>query len=267
MLTLIPDGCDICAGFDDKVDADSDGVPDGCDICAGFDDSADADSDGIPDGCDNCPDDNNPDQADTDNNNIGDICQDGYTPDGPDIQVDLTDSLSITFENVDVAGVTEVSISSQGPPPPTGFKLVPTAPPVYYEITTTAVFSDSIEICFIYDENEIHVPEANLRLFHLHETPPDVTVLPVDVENNQICGRVTSLSPFAMVVFKCGDVNDDWLVNILDVVYIINYIYKEGSEPMPMEAAEIDGIPPINILDVVYLINSIYKEGPEPVCP
>ena len=36
-------------------DSDSDGVPDGCDLCHGFDDSADGDGDGVPEGCDNCP--------------------------------------------------------------------------------------------------------------------------------------------------------------------------------------------------------------------
>ena len=34
------------------TDTDGDGVPDGSDICPGFDDNIDSDSDGIPDGCD-----------------------------------------------------------------------------------------------------------------------------------------------------------------------------------------------------------------------
>ncbi|HWN68513.1 MAG TPA: DUF4215 domain-containing protein [Haliangium sp.] len=50
----IPDGCDVCAGADDATDADSDGVPDGCDACASFDDAIDGDNDGLPDGCDVC---------------------------------------------------------------------------------------------------------------------------------------------------------------------------------------------------------------------
>lgn len=50
-----PNGCDVCDGFDDSLDADSDGVPDGCDVCAGFDDNLDDDGDGVPNGCDICP--------------------------------------------------------------------------------------------------------------------------------------------------------------------------------------------------------------------
>jgi len=41
------DGC--------AIDSDGDGVPDGCDICEGFDDNVDSDGDGIPDGCDTPP--------------------------------------------------------------------------------------------------------------------------------------------------------------------------------------------------------------------
>ena len=49
----VPDGDDICPGFDDAVDTDDDGIPDGCDP----DVSPDRDHDGIPDSQDFCPDD------------------------------------------------------------------------------------------------------------------------------------------------------------------------------------------------------------------
>jgi len=55
-------------------DSDGDGVPDGEDICPGFDDTLDTDGDGVPDGCDNCPDAANPDQADADGDGVGDAC-------------------------------------------------------------------------------------------------------------------------------------------------------------------------------------------------
>ena len=54
-------------------DADSDGVPDVCDRCSGFDDKLDADEDGVPDGCDVCPGGN--DHVDTDGNDVPDACE------------------------------------------------------------------------------------------------------------------------------------------------------------------------------------------------
>ena len=56
-------------------DSDGDGVTDCDDICPGFDDLLDGDSDTWPDGCDNCPTVANPGQEDINGNNLGDACE------------------------------------------------------------------------------------------------------------------------------------------------------------------------------------------------
>ncbi len=66
--------------------------------------------------------------------------------------------------------------------------------------------------------------------------------------------------------YICGDGNSDGLVNILDIVYVINYKYKSGPAPDPLESADVNGDFLVNILDIVYLINYKYKSGPEPEC-
>lgn len=66
--------------------------------------------------------------------------------------------------------------------------------------------------------------------------------------------------------YTCGDADGDYLINILDVVYLLNSIYKSGSDPEPPEAADVNHDYLLNILDVVYLINSIYKDGAVPEC-
>ncbi|MCP4704429.1 MAG: VCBS repeat-containing protein [candidate division Zixibacteria bacterium] len=64
----------------------------------------------------------------------------------------------------------------------------------------------------------------------------------------------------------CGDIDDMEGINILDIVALINYEYKNQPLPGAMNAANVDGISPVNILDIVYLINNIYKGGPTPAC-
>jgi C1A family cysteine protease len=66
---------------------------------------------------------------------------------------------------------------------------------------------------------------------------------------------------------SCGDVEFDEEINILDVVYVINFSYKGGPAPDPIELADVNNDSDINILDIVYLINFLYKSGPEPICP
>jgi len=62
-----------------------------------------------------------------------------------------------------------------------------------------------------------------------------------------------------------GDANGDLQVNILDVTFLINYLYKGGAPPWPIVMGDIDGSCSINILDVTYLINYLYKSGPAPL--
>ena len=67
--------------------------------------------------------------------------------------------------------------------------------------------------------------------------------------------------------YICGDTDNDRVINILDIVYMINYVYKSGPEFDYPESADVNYDEVINILDVVYLINFLYKGGPDPTCP
>lgn len=64
-----------------------------------------------------------------------------------------------------------------------------------------------------------------------------------------------------------GDANGDWIIDIADVMYLINYLYKGGPPPNPLEAgdANCDGF--IDSGDVIYLINYLFVGGPIPDCP
>ncbi len=68
-------------------------------------------------------------------------------------------------------------------------------------------------------------------------------------------------------VFVCGDVNASGTVNVLDVTYLIGFLYKGGPQPIPvLVAGDVNGNGAVNILDVTYLINFLYKSGPAPHC-
>ncbi|UCB53298.1 MAG: C39 family peptidase [Candidatus Zixiibacteriota bacterium] len=64
-----------------------------------------------------------------------------------------------------------------------------------------------------------------------------------------------------------GDANGDEIVDVGDVVYIVNFLYRNGNPPVPLQAADAncDGI--VDIGDVVYLINYLYRGGDPPGCP
>jgi hypothetical protein len=63
----------------------------------------------------------------------------------------------------------------------------------------------------------------------------------------------------------CGDADPNEGINVADVVYLINYIFKGGPAPEPLCKGDADGDGAVNIADAVYLVNYIFKGGPAPV--
>ncbi|UCB52877.1 MAG: hypothetical protein JSV10_01945 [Candidatus Zixiibacteriota bacterium] len=63
-----------------------------------------------------------------------------------------------------------------------------------------------------------------------------------------------------------GDANGDEIVNVGDVVYLVDYLYRDGPAPDPLAAGDVDCDGVLNVGDVVYLVNYLYKGGPAP-CP
>jgi hypothetical protein len=67
---------------------------------------------------------------------------------------------------------------------------------------------------------------------------------------------------------RFGDVNDDGILDVGDVVYLINYLYRNGPEPMPFSViGDVTCDLIVDAGDVVYLINYLFRNGPEPCNP
>jgi hypothetical protein len=66
--------------------------------------------------------------------------------------------------------------------------------------------------------------------------------------------------------FLCGDVNADAIVDVGDVVYLINYLFKNGPAPNPVQSGDVNSDAVVDVGDVVYLINYLFKSGPAPSC-
>ncbi len=69
-----------------------------------------------------------------------------------------------------------------------------------------------------------------------------------------------------MVSAMPGDVTGDGTVDIADVIYLINYLFKSGPVPHPLQAGDSNGDGYVDVADVIYLINYLFKGGPSPSC-
>ena len=65
-----------------------------------------------------------------------------------------------------------------------------------------------------------------------------------------------------------GNVDNLDDVNVADLTYLVNYLFKGGPAPECPEEANVDGISYIDVSDLTYLVDYLFKGGPEPVpCP
>lgn len=67
--------------------------------------------------------------------------------------------------------------------------------------------------------------------------------------------------------YVCGDADNDGLVNLLDLLYIIDFLYTDGPEPPIPAAADVDASGSCDLVDILELIDHLYGEGAKLNCP
>jgi hypothetical protein len=67
--------------------------------------------------------------------------------------------------------------------------------------------------------------------------------------------------------YVCGDANGSGEIDIDDAVYIIDYAFNYGPEPIPYESADANCSAFVDIDDVVYILNYVFNYGPAPCDP
>ena len=126
------------------------------------------------------------------------------SPAGSGVNVSLTSTASVTFENVTIAGTTAFTETAVGPATPAGFTLG--TPAVYYDFSTTAAFSGEVTVCLSYSNLGFlggtpgpgPTPTELPVLFHYENGNWVNVTTTIDFANEIVCGTVSSFSPFAV---------------------------------------------------------------------
>jgi len=82
-----------------------------------------------------------------------------------------------------------------------------------------------------------------------------------------VAGENTTGIDFALTPVVYGDADGNGEVHLADVVYLINYLLRQGpAPPYPLESSDVNCDQWLDLSDVVFLIAYLFKGGPEPSC-
>jgi len=200
---------------------------------------------------------------------LGQGCRGVWTPAGRDVVVTPPDSASgddpvtVTFDSVSVAGYVSLDILDQGPPPDHGFSLCGK----YYDVVTTAAYTESVEVCIDYSETKCKKPRlqhyVGNRWVDVDPTYPGAT-------DSILCGKVVSLSFFSLfeplpssVAF---DIHPGSCPNPFNIKWLENIRNGNGNE-MPKKGgvmpAAIVGSESFDVTDID--VSTLRLEGVEPL--
>jgi hypothetical protein len=84
-------------------------------------------------------------------------------------------------------------------------------------------------------------------------------------------GNVSAYIPMAMLVnkfcgFGRGDMNDDGVMNLVDIVYLNNFVHGGGNGPFPfMHLGDVNNDGAVDGADITYMVNWYFYGGPDPL--
>lgn len=88
--------------------------------------------------------------------------------------------------------------------------------------------------------------------------------------NNLGAGLPCNFIPGRIVVLPCpftlmGDVNANASITSSDLIYLVNYVFKSGPDPLPERSvADVNCSGGLGGADIIYLVNYLFKSGAEP---
>lgn len=109
--------------------------------------------------------------------------------------------------------------------------------------------------------------------FKVNENAPSGTFLPITFETKEDWGHYNSYTDSTGLILVqpptvsgwiftdviSGDANSDGAVDLSDIIYLLNYLFKDGIDPSPLSLGDLNEDGQVNISDVIALLNQLYK--------
>jgi len=91
------------------------------------------------------------------------------------------------------------------------------------------------------------------------------TILKIDSAGNILDTFSVGDGPLSSALFdprKSGDANGDGNIQLADIIFLVNYIFKGGNPPDPLAFGDLNCDLKVNLGDIIHLVNFVFKGGP-----
>lgn len=178
-----------------------------------------------------------------------------------------------------VAFEADANLAANTPGVPTGDGSGPAGGELSFQAVSDDPESDSLFYQFDFDDgtgDTWYGPYASGAPVVVTHTWTDDGTYEVAVRTRDVWGEASNWSETLTVQIGggcCqtrGDINGiDNLVDIADLLYLVNYMFDAGPEPLCMEEADVNGLDQaVDIADLLYVVEYMFRGGPLPVpCP
>jgi hypothetical protein len=175
------------------------------------------------------------------------------------------------------------------PEPPLSFSLIypPDSASICNQDTLTLAWetasdpdpNDVVRYTLEYSTSEVFNPDSTVLIDSLTENSYSLSGLLNQGVPERYYWRVRAFDRFGFILwaeriftfevsaYLAGDANSDQSVDAADIISLLNFLFRSGTPPYPLEAGDANCDEEVGPADVVYLINYLFRGGSEPCYP